>query len=197
MRGLFGEEIVPVTLPDGSVVDKDDTIIDDPKPEIFAASKILFENEQATTLNTHAVVDGGSAILLAGEDYAHHGKATGRYVGSAVVGVPAQDMANASVKAVNKMLPQIGWTKESVDLWEINETFASQTLVAVKELGLPEDRVNVNGGALAIGHPFGATGPRLALTLLKELRRRGKKRGVAAICAGGGSGAAVAVEAFI
>ena len=195
MRGLFNEEIVPVTLPEGgAVVDKDDCIIDDPKPEIFAGSKILFEGEQATSHNTHAVVDGGSAILLAGEDYAHHGKATGRFVGSAVVGVRAQDMANASVKAINQMLPKIGWTKDSVDLWEINETFASQTIVAVKELGLDPDKVNVNGGALAIGHPFGATGPRLALTLLKELKRRGKKRGVAAICAGSGAGVSVAVE---
>ena len=195
-RGVFDEEITPVALPEGgAVVDRDDTILDDPKPEIFAASKILFEGEQATAHNTHAVVDGGSAILLAAAGGARGAKALGRYAGSAVVGVRAQDMANASVKAVNQLLPKLGWTKDSVDLWEINETFASQTIVALKELGLPEDRVNVNGGALAIGHPFGATGPRLVHVLLKELKRRGKKRGVAAICAGSGAGVAVAVEA--
>lgn len=195
LRGVFDEEIVPVALPDGTKVDRDDTIIEDPQPAVFANSKILFEGELATAHNTHAVVDGGAAILMTSEDQAHHAaRALGRYAGSAVVGVPAAQMASASVKAVHQLLPKLGWSKESVDLWEINETFASQTLVAVKELGLPEELVNVNGGALAIGHPFGATGPRLTHTLLKELKRRGKKRGVAAICAGSGAGVAVAVE---
>ena len=103
-------------------------------------------------------------------------------------------MPYASALAIRKALGAAGWNISEVDLFEINETFASQILVAVKELGIGEDRVNVNGGALALGHPFGGTGPRLVYTLLKELRRRGLKRGMAAICAGGGSGVAVAIE---
>jgi len=195
-RGVFAEEIVPVAVPELGAVDRDDAILEHATAEYFAQSKILFEGDDATVANTHAVVDGGAAILLASAEAAKEAKAVlGRLAGFAVVGVPADRMAHASAAAVNKMLPSIGWTKDQVDLWEINETFASQTLVALKGLSLPEDRVNVNGGALALGHPFGGTGPRLVLTLLKELKRRGKKRGVAAICAGGGSGVAVAVEA--
>jgi acetyl-CoA C-acetyltransferase len=194
-RGVFKEEIVPVTTPEGLTVEQDDAILDAANPDHFVQSKILFEGDDATAANTHAVVDGGAAILMASADAAKRAKAVlGRFVGSTVVGVPADRMAYASVEAVNKLLPAIGWTKDSVDLWEINETFSSQTIVALKGLSLPEDRVNVNGGSLAIGHPFGGTGPRLILTLLKELKRRGKKRGIAAICAGGGSGVAVAVE---
>jgi acetyl-CoA acetyltransferase family protein len=195
-RGVFKEEIVPVTTPEGATFESDDAVIDAANPDVFAQSKILFENEQATAHNTHAVVDGGSAVILTNSQGAKQAKAVlGRLRGSSVSGVAGPDMARASVAAVDTLLPKIGWTKDSVDLWEINETFASQTLTAMKGLGVSEDRVNVNGGALALGHPFGGTGLRLVHTLLKELKRRGKKRGIAAICAGGGSGIALAVEA--
>jgi acetyl-CoA acetyltransferase len=106
-------------------------------------------------------------------------------------------MAYASVKASRELLARLGLTVEDIDLFEINETFASQALIDIKELGAPPEKVNVNGGALALGHPFGGTGCRLVLTLLKELRRRGLRRGLASISAGGGLGVAVAVEAVV
>ncbi len=192
-RGVFKEEIVPV---DG--VERDDAIMEEPAPQRFAESKVLFEGYEATAANTHAVVDGGAAVLLASPEGAKRaGKPPlGRLVSTALVGVPSDRMPYASAAAVREALSKAGWGLGDVDLFEINETFASQMLVAVKELGLSEDRVNVNGGAIALGHPFGATGPRLVYTLLRELKRRGLKRGVAAICAGGGTGVAVAVEAL-
>lgn len=189
-RGVFKDEIVAVPG-----AEQDDAILDHPAPEFFAQSKILFEGDQATAANTHAVVDGGSAILLASAAGASGAaRPLGRLLGSAVVGVPGDKMAFATAAAIRKLLIGLGRRLADFDLFEINETFASQMLVAVKELGLSDDRVNVNGGALALGHPFGGTGPRLVHTLLKELSRRGQKRGIAAICAGGGSGVAVAVE---
>ena len=189
-RGVFQEEITPT-----GGLDQDDAIIENPTPERFAQAKQLCEGGDATSANTHAIVDGGSAILLADPEGARGAAdALGRLVGSAVVGVAGDRMPYASALAIRKALGAAGWNISEVDLFEINETFASQILVAVKELGIGEDRVNVNGGALALGHPFGGTGPRLVYTLLKELRRRGLKRGMAAICAGGGSGVAVAIE---
>jgi acetyl-CoA acyltransferase 2 len=190
-RGVFAEEIVAA-----GGIDRDDAIVEDATAERFAQAKPLTEGSDATSGNTHAVVDGGAAVILASPDGARGAaEPLGRLVGSAVVGVAGERMPYASAAAIRKALGAAGWKQEDVDLFEINETFASQIIVAVKELGLPEEKVNVNGGALALGHPFGGTGPRLVHTLLKELRRRGQRRGVAAICAGGGSGVAVCVEA--
>ena len=103
-------------------------------------------------------------------------------------------MARSSVPAILEALSQAGLSLSDIDLFELNETFAGQVLIDAKELEIPEDRVNVNGGALALGHPFGGTGARLVLTLLLELRRRSLRRGVASICVGGGQGVAVVVE---
>jgi acetyl-CoA C-acetyltransferase len=112
------------------------------------------------------------------------------------VGVPPQRMAYAAVPAVRRALEEARWRSADVDRWEINETFAAQVLLDAAELGIPHDRVNVRGGAIALGHPFGATGLRLILTLLRELRRIGKRRGGAAISVGGGLGIAACVEAL-
>lgn len=188
-KGWLAEEIVPV-----GEVKEDDAIIADPKPEIFAGSKLLFETGDATRHNTHAVVDGGAALVM-GAPGAAPAKPIGRFVGWETAGVKPEEMALGSVAAIRKLLPKIGWTLDSVDLFEINETFASQSVIGLRELKLDPETLNVNGGALAIGHPFGATGGRLVMVLLAELRRRGKKRGVAAVCVGGGQGIAVAVEA--
>jgi acetyl-CoA acetyltransferase family protein len=189
--GYFAQEIVPA-----GQATEDDGIQNNPTAEHFANSKILFEDSDlgATSANTHAIVDGGSALLLASPKAAAGLPVLGRYIGGTVVSVDPQRMAYGSVEAIRALLPKISWTAKDIDLWEINETFASQMLVAFKELQLPEDKVNVNGGALALGHPFGGTGCRITLTLLNELKRRNLKRGIAAICVGGGSGIAVAVE---
>jgi acetyl-CoA acetyltransferase family protein len=193
-KGYFKEEIVPVEKAPNAT--EDDGILNNPTAEYFANAKILFEDENlgATSANTHAIVDAGSALLLANSKGAAGTNPLGRYLGGAVVSVDPQKMAYGSVEAIRTLLGKLAWDIKEVDLFEINETFASQMLVAFKELQLPEDKVNVNGGGIALGHPFGGSGCRLVHTLLLELKRRGLKRGIAAICVGGGSGVAVAVE---
>jgi len=189
-KGWLAEEIVPT-----GGASADDAIREQASEEFFAQSKRLYETGDATHGNTHAIVDGGSALVLAAPGQAAGRQVLGRYVGGAVAGVPPARMAEGSVAAIRKLLAQLKLSAADVDLFEINETFASQMIIGVKELGLDPEKVNVNGGALALGHPFGGTGGRLVLTLLKELKRRGLKRGVASICVGAGLGIAAAVEA--
>ncbi len=188
-KGYLAEEIIPI-----GELTQDDGIRDNADDAYFAASKMLFETGEATAANTHGVTDGGSAVIMASASAAGGLAPIGRYITGAVVGVPPAKMARASVVAVQKALAQAKLSLSDIDLFELNETFASQLLIDLKETGLPEEKVNVNGGAIAIGHPWGGTGPRLVFTLLKELKRRGLKRGVAAICVGAGSGIAVVVE---
>lgn len=188
-QGFFNEEITPT-----GAVQEDDAIQQNPTPDFFAKSEPLFDESgsTATAANTHAIVDGGSALILASA--ASAAKPLGRYVSGAVISLAPTRMALASVPAIGKALELAKLKISDIDLFEINETFAAQMLIDMKELGIPEEKVNVNGGALALGHPFAATGGRLVLTLLKELERRGLKRGVASICIGGGQGVAVVVE---
>ncbi|MDD5304694.1 MAG: thiolase family protein, partial [Elusimicrobia bacterium] len=190
--GFRASEIVPVA----GLAD-DDAILADPSPGSFAAAKPLFSDGTTvmTHANVHAVVDGGAALILASPKAAK-GRALGRLVSSALVGVPPERMAYAAVPAVRLALERARWRAAEVDLWEINETFAAQVLLDSAELGIKADLVNPNGGAIALGHPFGATGVRLVHTLLLELRRRSKRRGVAAVSVGGGLGIAVCVEAL-
>jgi acetyl-CoA acetyltransferase family protein len=185
-------EIVPV-----AGLSDDDAILEDSSPERFATAKLLFSDGTTTMThaNMHGIVDGGAALILASAKTAK-GRALGRLVSSALVGVPPERMAYAAVPAVRKALEQARWRASEVDVWEINETFAAQVLLDRAELGLDAERVNPNGGAVALGHPFGATGVRLVHTLLLELRRRSRRRGVAAISVGGGLGIAVCVEAL-
>lgn len=188
-RGLFDEEITPT-----GAVAQDDAVLQNPTADFFAKSEPLFDEpgSAATAANTHAVVDGGSALILASRPAT--AQPLGRYVSGAVIGLAPARMALGSVLAIRKALELAKLKISDIDLFEINETFAAQMLIDIKELGIPEDKVNVNGGALALGHPFAATGARLVLTLLKELERRGLKRGAASICVGGGLGVAVIVE---
>lgn len=190
-RGVFAEEIVP--LPEAS---EDDNIIVGDQESTIKASELLFEDGgiTATPANTHGIVDGGAALIISEEKIAGGAKPLGRYLAGAVVAIAPERMAFASVPAIRTALKNADLTTEDIDLFEVNETFASQVLVDLKELGIPEDKVNVNGGAIALGHPFGATGPRQILTLLKELERRDLRRGIASICVGGGQGVAVVVE---
>lgn len=186
------EEITPV-----AGLNDDDAILVDLTPDRLAAAKLLFSDGSAimTHGNVHGIVDGGAALLLASAKTAK-GRALGRLVSSAIVGVPPERMAYAAVPAVRLALERARWRASEVDVWEINETFAAQVLLDSAELGLDKERVNPNGGAIALGHPFGATGVRLVHTLLLELRRRSRRRGVAAISVGGGLGIAVCVEAL-
>ncbi|MHB2025520.1 MAG: thiolase family protein [Elusimicrobiota bacterium] len=187
--GIFKEEIVRA-----GDAREDDAIREGAEPEFFAASKPLQEGGNATHANTHAITDGGSALILASERAAAGKTPLGRLVGVEIAGVSPERMAEGSAAAVRKLLAQIGWDLGSVDLFEINETFASQTLVDIQDLGLDPERVNVNGGALALGHPFAGSGARLVQAALGELGRRKLRRAVAAICVGGGLGIAAAVE---
>ena len=186
------EEIVPV-----AGVTDDDWIVDDPSLERLASVKPMFDDgpKSVTAANLHGIVDGGAALVLASpKDFS--GRALGRFVSSAVAGVPQERMAYAAVPAVRLALERARWRVSDVDLWELNETFAAQVLLDRSELGVFEERVNVNGGAIALGHPFGATGVRLVHTLLLELKRRNQRRGVAAISVGAGLGIALCVEAL-
>jgi len=146
--------------------------------------------------NSSGVVDGAAAILFASPDYAtSHGLTPrARVVATANMGDDPTLMLNAPVPATRKVLEKAGMTLDQIDLFEINEAFAVVVLAAMRALDLPHERVNVNGGACALGHPIGASGARILVTLLAALRRRGLRRGVATLCIGGGEATAVAVE---
>jgi acetyl-CoA C-acetyltransferase len=188
----LADEIVPVA---GLLAD--DAVLETPTPEHFAAARPLFDDGSTlmTHANVHGVVDGGAALILAAPKAAP-GRALGRLVSTALIGVAPERMAYAAVPAVKLALERARWRPSDVDLWEINETFAAQVLLDGAELGLREEKMNVRGGAIALGHPFGATGLRLVLSLLLELRRRGGRRGTAAISVGGGLGIAACVESL-
>jgi len=190
--GLLAQEIVPF-----GGLSADDGVLKHPTQEHFAQSKTLFEDgpKTITHANVHGIADGGAALILAAPKTAK-GRALGRLVSTALVGIPPERMAYAAVAAARKALEKARWSARDIDLWEINETFAAQVLLDCAELAVPEEKVNPRGGAIALGHPFGATGLRLILSLLLELRRRGLRRGVAAISVGGGLGIAACVEAL-
>ncbi len=183
-------EIVPV-----AGLAADDLVRPDATTAILAGARPLFEDGFGlmTRANVHGIADGGAALILAAPRSAA-GLALGRVASTALVGVPPRCMAYAAVPAIRQALERARWRVRDVDLWEINETFAAQVLLDIAELGLKDQTVNVRGGAIALGHPMGATGLRLVLSLLLELRRRGGRRGCAAISIGGGLGIAVCVE---
>jgi acetyl-CoA acetyltransferase family protein len=190
LAGRLAEEIVPT-----AGVELDDALMTEPSAERFAAAKPARGVEQVTSLNTHAIVDGGSAVILASEKGAQGRRSLGRLLSAETVALEPDRMGLASVPAIRSAVAKAGLKIGDIDLFEINETFAAQALIDVKELGVSESKVNVNGGAIALGHPFAGTGPKQVLELLLELRRRGLKHGAAAICVGGGQGVAAVVEA--
>lgn len=189
---LLAAEIVPVE----GLAD-DDSVLKAPTPGYFAAARPLFADGSTlmTHANVHGIVDGGAALILSSAAAAP-GRALGRLASTALVGVPPRRMAYAAVPAARRALERARWRVADVDLWEINETFSAQVLLDAADLQIKEERINVRGGAISLGHPFGATGIRLVLSLLLELRRRGERRGCAAISVGGGLGIAACVEAL-
>jgi len=198
--GRFADEIVPVEIKGRKgvqVVDRDDHLRPETTMEILAKLPAAFKKDGTVTAgNASGIVDGGAALILASRDAAdrHQLKPLGRLIGWASVGVEPSLMGMGPAPAARKVLAQAGLTLGDIDLIEINEAFAGQYLAVEQELGLDRDKVNVNGGAIALGHPLGMSGTRLLLTLLLELRRRGKTRGLAAACIGGGQGIAAIVE---
>jgi acetyl-CoA C-acetyltransferase len=149
-----------------------------------------------TAGTSSGITDGGAAVVLASEAAvkAHHLEPLARVVGWATVGVDPRIMGIGPVPAIHKLLPRIGWTLADIDLVELNEAFAPQVLAVLAEVPIDPARLNVNGGAIALGHPIGATGARILVTLLYEMIRRGARRGLATLCVSGGLGIALAVE---
>ncbi|HUO72712.1 MAG TPA: acetyl-CoA C-acetyltransferase [Solirubrobacteraceae bacterium] len=199
-EGRLPEEIVPVTIKGR----KGDTVVEiDEAPRrettLEALAKlppIFMENGTHTAGNAPGVNDGGGAIVLASDEWAkRNGKrALATIVAQAAIADDFPYLARTPAKAAQKALEKAGLKAEDIDVWEINEAFASVTLNSMRMLGIDEDRVNVNGGAVALGHPIGASGARILGSLVLELRRRGGGLGCAAICSGGGQGDAVIVE---
>ncbi len=198
--GRFAEEVVKVeikTRKGVQVVDRDDHMRPETTMEILAKLPPAFKKDGTVTAgNASGIVDGGAALILASRDAVdrHQLEPLGRLVGWAATGVEPSLMGMGPAPATRKALAQAGLALDDLDLIEVNEAFAGQYLAVEKELGLNRDQVNVNGGAIALGHPLGMSGTRLLLTLLLELRRRGKKRGLATACIGGGQGIAAIVE---
>ncbi len=199
--GIMKDEVVPVevkTRKGSTFVDKDDHMRPETTMEILAKLPTVFKKDGVVTAgNASGIVDGAAALVIAGGDAvkAKGVKPLGRIVSWATVGVDPALMGMGPAPAIRKALEKAGMTLGDLDLIEINEAFAPQYLACEKELGLDREKANVNGGAIAIGHPLGASGARLLLTLLLELRRRGKKYGVASACIGGGQGIAMIIEA--
>ena len=199
-EGRLNEEVVPVELKSRKGVElfaQDDHIRPESTMEGLAKLPAAFsKNGCVTAGNASGIVDGGAALLLASANgVKEHGlKPLARLTHWAYVGVEPTLMGMGPVPATRKVLEKAGLLLKDIDLIEVNEAFAAQYLSVEKELGLDRDRVNVNGGAIALGHPLGMTGTRLLLTLTLELRRRGLKRGLATACIGGGQGIAAIVE---
>jgi len=190
--GRFADELVPV-----GEVDRDEHPRPDTSFEKLAALKPAFrEGGSLTAGNSSGINDGAAALVVASEEKARElGVAPfGRFVASAVAGVDPRIMGVGPVPAVRKVLERAGLGVADLDLVELNEAFASQSIYVIRELGLDPERVNVNGGAIAIGHPLGMSGARLVVSLLHELRRRGGRYGLATLCVGVGQGQAAIFE---
>ena len=198
--GKFAAEIVPVTVKMGRkeiTVDRDDHIKPETSAEALSKLRAAFGVDGTVTAgNASGIVDGAASLLVATSERAKELglQPVARIRSWAVAGVPPEIMGIGPVPAITKALERAGLKKDDIDLFEINEAFAAQYLGVEKELGLDRDKVNVNGGAIALGHPLGATGTRLLLTLTREMTDTGKNLGCASACIGGGQGIAMILE---
>jgi len=200
--GAFTEEIVAVPVPqrkgDPIQVDKDEYPRPGTTPDVLATLKPAFKKDGSVTAgNASGINDGAAALVVAGAERARRmGKTPiARVLGFATTGIDPAIMGMGPVEATKKALSRAGLSVPDVDLFELNEAFASQSLAVARELGLDLAKVNIRGGAIALGHPIGASGARLLTTLIHALRARGGGRGVASLCVGGGMGTAMVVEA--
>jgi len=197
--GAFEGEITPVTVASrkGEVTVARDEQPAKARPEKIPHLKPAFRKDGTVTpANSSSISDGAAALVLASAAAARAG---GLNIRARVMGHASHAQApgwftTAPVPAAQKLLARIGWRADEVDLWEVNEAFAVVPMAFMHEMGLPRERVNVNGGACALGHPIGASGARIMVTLLNALEKRGLRRGIAAICIGGGEGTAIAIE---
>ena len=197
----FEAEILPIEIPQKKgeplVFKKDESPRADTSLEKLAALKPAFKKDGTVTAgNAPGTNDGAAALVVSSAEWAEQNgkRPLARIVGQAVSGVEPKWVMMAPVDAVNRLLVKLGWKREEVDLIELNEAFAVQALAVIRELKLDPAKVNVNGGAVALGHPIGASGARILVTLLHEMARRQVRRGIAALCLGGGNAVALAVE---
>ncbi|MFA3792443.1 acetyl-CoA C-acyltransferase [Aliiglaciecola sp. SL4] len=199
--GAFKNEITPVTVKTRKgdiVVDTDEgpgNAMPDKIPKLRPAFK---KDGTVTAANSSSISDGAAALMIMTESKAQElGLAPlAKIVGHATHSIKPEDFTVAPVGAMEKLFAKTGWTKEDVDLFEINEAFAMVTMLAINKLGLDSNKVNINGGACALGHPIGASGARVIVTLLHALQNKGMKKGIASLCIGGGEATAVAVEMY-
>jgi acetyl-CoA C-acetyltransferase len=196
-NGFFEREIVPVTLPDGSTASTDDG----PRPgttydKVSQLKPVFRPNGTVTAGNACPLNDGAAAVVITSDEKA---KALGltplaRIVATGVSGLSPEIMGLGPIEATRKALANAGMSIGDIDLFEINEAFAVQVLASARELGIDEDRLNVSGGAIALGHPFGMTGARITATLLNNLQTYDKTLGLETMCVGGGQGMAMIME---
>jgi acetyl-CoA C-acetyltransferase len=200
-EGRFKAEILPVTVPQKRgapiVIDRDESVRADTSMETLGALKPAFKKDGSVTAgNAPPVNDGAAALVVMSATRADHLnlKPMARIIGQATSGLAPKYVLMTPVEAVRRLVKKIGRTLDDVDLIELNEAFAVQAVAVLRELGVDAGKVNVNGGAVALGHPIGASGARVLTTLLYALEQRHLKRGIATLCLGGGNGVALAVE---
>ena len=199
--GKFRDEMLPVEIPqregDPIVLDRDEPIRSDTNVEALSKLRPIFKKDGTVTAgNAPGMNDGAAALVVASaKAVEEHGvKPIARVVAQAISGLEPEWVMMTPVPAVQKLLDKTGWTNDDVDLVELNEAFAVQACAVIKELSLATEKTNVNGGAVALGHPIGASGARVLTTLLFSLKDRDGRRGIATLCLGGGNGVALAVE---
>lgn len=203
-EGAFKDEILALSIPqrkgEAMQFDRDEAIREDTTVDVLGKLKPAFKKDGGTVTagNAPGVNDGASAVVVMSEAKASSLGLSPlvRIAGQATSGLAPKFVLMTPVEAVRKVAARVGWALEDVDLFEINEAFSVQAVAVMRELGIDPAKVNVNGGAVALGHPIGASGARVLTTLIYALRRRGLKRGIASLCLGGGNGVALAVEAL-
>jgi len=196
-EGRFKEQVVPVEVPGANRVEFDEGIRTDTSLEKLARLPPVFrEGGQVTAGNASQLSDGAAAMVVMSEDAAErHGvKPLARVVAYNTVGVKPESVMEAPIPGVRKLLKKTGFDVEDIDLFEHNEAYAAASLVVMRELGIPHEKFNVNGGAVALGHPIGCSGARVLTTLLYAMKDRNAKRGLATLCLGGGNAVSMIVE---
>jgi len=200
-QGWFKDEILPISVPQKKgppvLLDRDEPIRADTSETSLSALKPAFKKDGTVTAgNAPGVNDAAAAVVVMAADVATARGLTplARIIGQATSGLAPKLVMMTPVEAVRKVAAKVGWSLADVDLFEINEAFSVQLVAVMRELGVDPARVNVNGGAVALGHPIGASGARVLTTLLYEMKRRDVRRGIASLCLGGGNGVALAIE---
>tara|TARA_R100000005_G_scaffold89421_1_gene59954 strand:- start:3207 stop:4394 length:1188 start_codon:yes stop_codon:yes gene_type:complete len=197
--GSFASEITPVTVKTRKgdvVIDKDEQALKGQPDKIPTLKPAFAKDGTVTAANSSSISDGGAALVLMTESEAKKRglKPIAKFLAHSTHARKPSEFTMAPIDAIRKVMEKVNWTKDDVDLFEINEAFAVVTMAAMKDLGLDHAKVNVHGGACALGHPVGASGARIVVTLLSALQKYGKKRGVASLCIGGGEATAMALE---